>query len=134
MAVILVAEDNAGIRDSLVAILTNQGHEVLAAENGQIALAMLQSRDDVDLLLTDVLMPEKDGVELLMDLKNLPTRPKVIVCSGGGERVAMKNLLDVCSFMADAELQKPFRMKQVLEVVNEVLAKPMQASPTEAAS
>lgn len=123
MATILVAEDNEGIRESIVTLLQAEGHTLLESADGEAALSILKSRDDVDLLLTDVIMPERDGIELVMELKHLKHRPRVAVCSGGSQRVAVQNILDACSFMADAVLKKPFRSADLLKMVDDVLAK-----------
>ena len=82
MARILVIDDELVIRQALAIMLANVGHKVETAENGRAGLDMLE-RESFDLVLTDILMPEMDGVEAMRKLRALPSPPKIVAMSGG---------------------------------------------------
>jgi len=68
MAKIVLVEDEADIRDIYVALLNESGHEVLTADDGDVALEVLQN-NAWDLLLLDIMLPKKDGLAVLRELK-----------------------------------------------------------------
>jgi DNA-binding response OmpR family regulator len=116
---ILLAEDSEDVREIVKGILEDAGFEVECAVDGQAALeAMRASRPD--LLITDVSMPRKSGLELLAELRRelAPAVPLVIVCSGfdDAERPAMQ--LGAACFV-----RKPFEAGPFLEIVRAVLAR-----------
>ena len=81
--VILIAEDDSRVGESLRLLLKKKGHEVVLAPNGKEALQLLR-HDAVDLVLTDVVMPKMDGIELLEALNGLRPETEVIVISAQG--------------------------------------------------
>ena len=84
----------------------------------------------VDLMLLDVLMPEQDGFETVMALAHSAGRPRIIMMSGGSDRLGRNYLLSVVKLMSvDALLDKPFTKERLLEVVDSVLAKGPVAPP-----
>lgn len=120
---ILVIDDTPEMRDTLELALTAAGYQVLVATNGQTAqrtLAIVK----VDLVITDVVMPEKDGIEVAMELrKSHPTLP-VIVMSGGGKLASDVYLSMARSLGAKGILQKPFSKEQLLLTVALALTPP----------
>lgn len=120
MARILVVDDVRGVRRSVVAILTRAGHEVSEADNGATGLAMIE-RDPFDIVVTDILMPEADGSELIAALRRRPGAPKVIAMSGGGSLVRTEDALVYARQAADAALEKPFDADDLLAVVDRLL-------------
>jgi two-component system cell cycle sensor histidine kinase/response regulator CckA len=121
LATILVVEDEAGIRALVRKILRRQGYEVLEAANGQDALALCREHPKrVDLLITDVLMPQMGGRELVERLQTQGHDMKVLYVSGYTD--------DTTIYSADlppgtAFLQKPFTLGSLLDKVKEVLGK-----------
>lgn len=121
LATILVVEDEAGIRALVRKILRRQGYEVLEAANGQDALALCREGGRrVDLLITDVLMPQMGGRELVERLQTQGHEMKVLYVSGYTD--------DTTVYSGDlppgtAFLQKPFTLGSLLDKVKEVLAK-----------
>jgi PAS domain S-box-containing protein len=121
LATILVVEDEAGIRALVRKILRRQGYEVLEAANGQDALALCREHGQrVDLLITDVLMPQMGGRELVERLQTQGRDMKVLYVSGYTD--------DATIYSGDlppgtAFLQKPFTLGSLLDKVKEVLAK-----------
>jgi CheY-like chemotaxis protein len=106
---ILVVDDSPHILEFLSELLRHQGHTVVAAQSGREASAILESLT-VDVLITDVLMPEGDGIELLHGLRNSGrTVPRIIAISGGGRYVDSQNCLAIAAGAgAHVCLKKPF--------------------------
>lgn len=122
MARILVIEDQDDFRDTLAAMLRSADHDVQGAGNGREALDKLAS-GTFDLLVTDILMPEMDGIELLMAIRKMPSRLPVIAVSGGGSISASLALSLSTSLGASAVLLKPFYTQELLEAVDRALAR-----------
>ena len=123
MATILLVEDDEGVRTLLHKALVAAGHEVEDAWNGDIALAAYR-RQSRDLVITDLMMPEKDGLETIMALRRLNPTVKIIAMSGGGRTLGLGQLyLETAStFGANRILAKPFTSTALLTAVSEVLA------------
>ncbi|MBF0454056.1 MAG: response regulator [Magnetococcales bacterium] len=121
MAKILIIDDDASIRALLVAVLENENHKIREADDGRKGLRMFQE-DPADLVITDVLMPEKDGVELIMELKEIDPDAKIIAMSGGGRGLdATFNLRMAQDFGAQQLMVKPFSTTEALKAINTVL-------------
>ncbi len=116
---VLLVEDNESVRNLALSILRRQGYTVLAAENGRAALALLDRHDgQVDLLLTDVVMPEMNGRQLFEALSGSHPRIKVLYMSGYTDDViAHRGVMDP----GVAFIQKPFSLKALAAKVREVL-------------
>jgi DNA-binding response OmpR family regulator len=114
MAHILLIDDDPGIRDSLAMMLGTTGHVVETAANGRAGLA-LAARSRFDLVLTDMLMPEMNGADAVRELRKLPSRPKIVVMTGGSVLLAGE-------FDADARIAKPFRPKELFALIDRLLA------------
>lgn len=122
MAAILVVDDEEPIRFALRQILEAAGHSVEEAENGKKALAAA-ARRNFDLVITDILMPDKDGIEAIMELKRERPRLPVIAISGGGQVGARTYLEMADAFQADRTMPKPIRARDVLAAVEKLLAR-----------
>ena len=121
MARILVVDDDMSIRALLREILEEDGHQVDEAADGKQGVASYRTKP-VDLVITDMLMPEKDGVELIMELQENFPDIKIIAMSGGGRGLDAQFSLRVAKdFGAIQQLEKPFTAKQVLATVQRVL-------------
>jgi CheY-like chemotaxis protein len=116
---VLVVDDEANIRSVYQRTLTRYGYEVVAAANGNEALALLASHAGVKAVVTDVMMPVMDGVALTRALRQSHPRLPVIVCTGWGEQGVEAELqgLGVASF-----LQKPYPSDQLLGALHKCLA------------
>ena len=122
MARILVIDDEEDMRALVQQTLESDGHEVIPAPDGAQGLA-LQRKRPADLVITDIFMPEREGLETIHDLKREFPRVKIIAMSGGGRA---SNVLDSISTMAsalgiDAFLLKPFDLATLLDSVHHVL-------------
>ncbi|MEI6827478.1 MAG: response regulator [Desulfuromonadales bacterium] len=121
MARILVIDDEPHLRILVESFLVQEGHEVDLAENGQKGLNLIE-RNPYDLVITDVVMPEQDGLEVLMGLKGHVPRMKIIVMSGGGDRLNIQELLNLAKLMgADRVLPKPLDFTTLQATVKDVL-------------
>jgi len=119
MATILVIDDQESIRALLRAALEGDGHDVLEASNGRHGLALYRERS-ADLLITDMLMPEMDGLELMLALNRSFPSVKVIAMSGGLESAGPLNVATLLG--ARQTFQKPFDMDKLLRAVRYELA------------
>lgn len=120
MAHILVIEDHKDFRETLTEMLRTAEHEVSAVGNGREALELLAS-DSFDLMVTDILMPEVDGIELLTAIRKARAELPVIAISGGGSMPASLALSLSTSLGADAVLYKPFYSGELLDAIDRAL-------------
>jgi len=120
MTRILVIDDEDMVRLTLRRILEKEGYEVEEAENGVEGLA-LQRASPCDLLITDLIMPEKDGIETIIDfIKEFP-ETKIIAISGGRRTKGADQLKQAKALGADVVLAKPFFRDDVLKSVAEAM-------------
>jgi two-component system response regulator VicR len=118
MARILVVDDEAMIRDFVTLVLAASGHEVLSARDGIQGLQAFKESTP-DILLTDIMMPGMDGLELLQEVFHSNSRPKIIAMSGDG---AQGNILGRAEKLgADKTLAKPFTFGELTSAVKAVL-------------
>jgi CheY-like chemotaxis protein len=122
MTEILLIDDMAGVRRAVVSMLTRAGHTVTAAETGGQGIELLRSRR-FDLVITDMLMPDVDGADVLAQVSGLPNRPRVIAISGGGAGLSAESALRLAKIKADAFLEKPFEAEALLAAVDKLLVK-----------
>jgi CheY-like chemotaxis protein len=120
MTRILVIDDEAPVRRILRQMLERAGYEVIEAPNSAIGLK-LYDENPVDLIITDILMPQKEGIETIMALRKTAPEVKIIALSGGG-RMDKKGLLSTAKALGAAcTLAKPFTREEVLAAVRENL-------------
>ncbi len=120
MADILLIDDDDAVRQVLRRLLEREGHGVRDAADGAAGLRLLDERRP-DVVLTDVYMPEMDGIELLVAIQEAEPGLPVIVVSGGGFASADFVLEDAAQLGADAILSKPFERSVVLDTIRRVL-------------
>ncbi len=123
MARILLVEDDEAVRDLLRKTLVSAGYDVEEAPNGVVAVAAYR-RQASDVVITDLVMPEKDGLEAIMELRRLDPAVKIIAMSGGGRSLGPGQLYleSARLFGALRTLAKPFTAQALLKAVSEVLA------------
>jgi CheY-like chemotaxis protein len=120
MARILVIDDELVVRQALSIMLANVGHTVETAENGRAGLALLE-RESFDLVLTDILMPEMDGIEAMRKLRALPSPPKIVAMSGGVQ-LSREDFPRAAELLgADGALSKPFRARELYALIDRLL-------------
>jgi two-component system cell cycle sensor histidine kinase/response regulator CckA len=116
---ILLVEDEEGLRALNARGLSSRGYTVLEAGNGVEAIEVLEKQGDVDLVVSDVVMPEMDGPTLLKELRRRNPKVKIIFVSGYAEEAFQKNLPEQEQYEF---LAKPFTLKQLVTKVKETMA------------
>ena len=120
MAFVLVVEDETLVRRALSKMLRAGGHDVTEVENGQRALSNL-ARHPADVVVTDIIMPVKDGLETIAELRRRFPNAKIIAISGGTRPSGAGALNAAKALGADRFLAKPFRQKDILVTVDELM-------------
>ena len=131
MARILLIDDDDLVRGMLRKTLTHFGHTVIEARNGKEGLKLF-SHADTDLVITDIVMPEVEGLEVLMTLRKKQPPVKIIAMSGGGRGSAEDYLRTAKIMGAGKVLAKPFSNEALMAAINELLpASEASAQPSE---
>ncbi|MBP9042430.1 MAG: response regulator [Spirochaetes bacterium] len=116
MKKIVIVEDDQVIRESLKEFLEINGYEVMAIESS-IDLLQKISSFKPDILITDIIMPDKDGIEIIIETKKYLPNIRLIAISGGG-RIDSEIYLNTAKYLgADATLKKPFSHKELLDCI-----------------
>ena len=117
---ILIIDDEPYILLMLKKMLERAGYEIDLASNGREGMAVFE-QDSADLVITDIIMPDKEGLELILEMKKKRPELKIIAMSGGG-RISPESYLECARhFGAEKVFQKPFRQKEIVSAVKELL-------------
>lgn len=116
---VLVIEDHDGVAEVIEKVLLHDGHRVLRARDGREGVALF-SRHRFDLVITDVVMPVQDGLETIRTLLEQQSDLKVIAVSGGGQWRGTDFLSEARDRGAIATLEKPFRPRELLELLRRI--------------
>jgi len=117
---VLLADDDQQIRQMLKLTLERAGYEVVEAEDGNKAVRQYK-QDSIDLVITDIVMPEKEGIETIMELRSIDPDVKIIAISGGG-RINPEDYLNWARrFGVRHTFTKPVDREQLLEAMSELL-------------
>ncbi|MCD4664648.1 MAG: response regulator [Bacteroidales bacterium] len=120
MAHILVVDDDIDIRLMLKKMLERENHNVSLAENGIAAIKLIEEKQP-DILITDLIMPEKEGIEIILEVRKKYPHIKVIAISGGG-RLGPSGYLRLAKGVgARHTLTKPFTHDELFFAVNDLL-------------
>jgi DNA-binding NtrC family response regulator len=122
VSLILIIDDDPDIRRLLKGALEKDQHEILEAADGNEGMRRWRAGNP-DLVITDLVMPEKDGLDTLFEMISLDPAVKVIAMTGGSWREAVDRLHDARLFGAVRTVAKPFTLSEMLRVVGEVLAR-----------
>ena len=121
MGRILVIDDDNEVRELLCTLLRRQGHEVTQAPDGQAGIHSYRT-SPVDLIITDLFMPVKEGLETIVDLRREHPDLKIIAISGGN-REGMGNYLRAAELCGASRIfHKPFKNAELLDAVEELLS------------
>lgn len=126
MARILIVDDDADVTGTVEAMLFGTGHEV-TCENKSVHVAGILSREIFDLIISDVFMPDCDGVELVLRIKKASPKTKILIITGGGQLFpsgseALGTIIGNTEiFGANAVLMKPFKRQQLIDAVAELV-------------
>ena len=119
MATILVIDDQESLRTVIRIMLERAGHEVMEASNGRLGLAVYREKP-ADLVITDIFMPEMNGLDLILELTRAFLNVKVIAISGAPDT---ENALDAAKLLGVRHtLHKPLSMDALLKTVQYELA------------
>jgi YesN/AraC family two-component response regulator len=120
MATILIIDDEEAILSFLKERLMGEGFNVLTASDGKEGLNLF-NENQVDLVITDIIMPNKDGIETIIKMKKICPDIKIIAISGGGH-AHPKYYLDTSKGLGvQYTFQKPFKTSDLVEAVHELL-------------
>jgi CheY-like chemotaxis protein len=121
MVRVLVIDDNPEVRELMRAVLEEAGYAVDLAADGALGLVLQRARP-AEVVITDIFMPNQDGIETVATLRGEFPNAKVIAISGGGTRVKGRSYLATAAEIgAHAVLAKPFDSEALLDTVREVL-------------
>ena len=124
MSSILIVDDEDQIRLLVSQTLERAGYHVTEARDGKEALRLYRLAP-ADLVIMDILMPDQDGLETTVALRQEFPDVKIIVMTGGSDMIGILNYLDVATMLgAHRTLQKPFEMKTLLETIQAELQAP----------
>jgi len=125
MARILVIDDEAPIRNIIGLTLRKQSHEIIEAPNGKVGIEC-QRQNPADIVITDIIMPEQDGIETIMNLRKAFPQTKIIAMSGGG-RIGPGSYLEMAKKMgAHHVLEKPLDRKELSAIIHKLLESPSE--------
>jgi DNA-binding NtrC family response regulator len=125
---ILIIDDDHHILLMIKKMLERAGFEVDLASNGNEGLELIK-KVSVDLVITDIIMPEKEGLETIREMKRLCPDMKIIAMSGGG-KVSADNYLNTAKiFGASKILAKPFSQKQMVSAVQDLMGESSDGKP-----
>lgn len=117
---ILVVDDASDTLDVIAQCLSTTGHEVTCASGGRQAISLMEEQH-FDLVITDLLMPDSDGMQVIMAARKTQPDASVVAMSGGGEYFPARYLLKLATALgADGQLMKPFTRTQLLDTVDQV--------------
>ena len=122
IASVLVVDDEKSVRYMLRQVLERTGYRVFEASNGHEALRVLDEHN-ADLLIIDIIMPKKDGIETVIEIRRRSPDLPIVAISGGGGPPNLSYLDIARKFGADHILRKPFSVVELLNVVNKALGK-----------
>ena len=117
---ILIIDDEAMIRDILKTLFEQEGFKVILAEDGIKGMSLFL-KDPVDLVITDIIMPEKEGLQTIRELNQKDPGLPIIAISGGGTLGAEQYLVAAEKFGARQVFQKPLALPELLSCVKKFL-------------
>lgn len=120
MAQILIVDDEIYIRELIRKALNTHGHSVIEAENGHEALKSLHEHK-IDIVIIDLVMPQKGGLETLMEIRDYNPELKIIIISGKIETSSDSIQMLATQFNVEAVLAKPFDIDEMLKTVGGLL-------------
>jgi YesN/AraC family two-component response regulator len=123
MALILIIDDEPQIRSMLKLMLERDGYEVAEAPDGIEGIRVFR-QNPAELIITDLIMPNKDGIGLIIDLKKEFPNVKIIAMSGGGLNKPEGYLKGAKKLGADCTLTKPIDRDEMLRAIKDVLQSP----------
>ena len=125
-ATVLIADDDPMLRAIGAELLSEEGYRILEAEDGDEAMRLIET-EPVDLLVLDMLMPNKDGLETIMDLRRRGSDVRILAISSGGSMDIDSLLKPALAFGANRIMSKPLRISTFASTIAEMLSQPASA-------
>lgn len=119
MTRILLVDDDKDVRDVLHSILESSGYDVTAAADGSQAVELF-SQGEFDIVITDLIMPVKDGLETITEILEIRPGTKIIAMSGGGRQGNVDFLENAKSLGVSRTFNKPFNLRDLIEGIEEL--------------
>lgn len=119
---ILIVDDEPEFREMMTQVLTKEGYTVTCAADG-VQAGKIISHKTFDLVITDLIMPEKDGIELMNEMRWKYPQLRIVAMSGGGHVPREQYLRIARGLGAHAVLEKPFSNAVLLDLVDQVIPK-----------
>ena len=120
MTRILLIDDDALARDILQQMLERAGYDVVEAASGRDGLQQYQA-SAIDLIITDILMPDQDGLEIIQELRRLAPEAKIIAITGGGQSGLLDLLPIAAKLGAQRTLRKPLQRLELLKAIRHLV-------------
>jgi DNA-binding response OmpR family regulator len=117
---ILLIDDDDQFRTMLSEALTGEGYQVSEASDGLQGIKLYENQP-TDIVITDLVMPEKEGLEMIVEIEKLYSDVKIIAISGGGRGGSQDYLKMAKAFGAQRVLAKPFSHREILEAIRQML-------------
>lgn len=125
MARILLIDDDKDVRETIARSLSYAGHDLSCVEDSDEGLRRMQA-ERPDLVICDILIPDKDGIETIMEIRESDTETAIIAISGGGKYIGGEFVDDILQsaelFGANYTLRKPFRPKELLDLIEKAVS------------
>ena len=121
MANILLVEDESLVSETLSSAMKSKGHTVVVAVNGVEGMKKF-TEGRFDLVVTDIIMPDKEGIGLIMEMRREAPNVKIVAISGGGRTGNVEFLKMAHDLGAMATLKKPIRLAEFFAVLSECLS------------
>jgi DNA-binding response OmpR family regulator len=113
---ILLIDDDDHFREMFAELLKREKYEVIETNDGRHAVQLYENHQP-DLVITDIIMPDKEGIETILDLRKKFQDIKIIAISGGGRTNAMDNLRSARLLGANLTFEKPFDNREILGAI-----------------
>lgn len=118
---VLIIDDDSYIREMICSMLKGENYEVFTAADGKEGMRIINDKPGIDIVITDLVMPEKEGLETIREIKEGFPYIKILAISGGG-KISAENYLNIAKSMgAVITLKKPFVKRELLEVLGDII-------------
>lgn len=114
---ILIIDDDPAVRNFISVSLKDENHTVFEAENGFKGLNVLREYQEIEVVITDIIMPEKEGIETIKDIRKQSPFIKILAISGGGKLEPECYLRLASALGAHKSLKKPFKVSELLNAL-----------------
>ncbi len=115
---ILLIDDDSEVREMIAVMLSETDAKFFEAADGDEGIKILRDKPDINVVITDIIMPEKEGLETIREIKKDFSHIKILAISGGGKISADNYLQMAKGFGADEILEKPFVKKELLDLLD----------------